>query len=308
MKNDALRQRGIGGSEVAALFGLHPYLTPMSLYLQKTGNGGQRTEDVQLRLGRIFEPAILQAYAEKRGVQLMGCSTIEHPSNPWMVGSADALIPSLGIGVDAKHVHPSKRWEWGEEGSDQVPDYISLQCQQYMEIHDAPIWDVAATFGYDVEIFVVKRDTEIGLMLHEEINRFMTDHVLKRVPPPLDGHRSTQQWLKKKYATHGEQILEATPADTAFAYLVKDMEHVQKDLSLRLEAMKNKFREQIGENAGIKGEDWQVTWRKTGPVNVINWEALARAKGVTPEEIAAHTTQREGHRRLFFRWKEKSRD
>lgn len=82
------RERNIGASDVAALFGQHPYLTPLKLWAWHRGEAVRDTQDnAAMRRGRIFERAVLSAYQE------------EHHELYLQPGEEYHEIPSLRLGA-----------------------------------------------------------------------------------------------------------------------------------------------------------------------------------------------------------------
>lgn len=82
------REKNIGASDVAALFGQHPYVTPLKLWAWHRGEAQRDTQDnAAMRRGRIFENAVLSAYGE------------EHPGTYLQAGEEYHEIPSLRLGA-----------------------------------------------------------------------------------------------------------------------------------------------------------------------------------------------------------------
>jgi predicted phage-related endonuclease len=61
----ALRSSDVTASAVGALFGLHPYQTPMGLFAEKTGVLTEDEDTIAMRRGRLLEDAVAKAYQEK---------------------------------------------------------------------------------------------------------------------------------------------------------------------------------------------------------------------------------------------------
>lgn len=60
------RSRDVTASDVAAVFGLHPYKTTLELWAEKTGIDTGRRETSVMRRGRILEPAVRAAVEIER--------------------------------------------------------------------------------------------------------------------------------------------------------------------------------------------------------------------------------------------------
>ena len=46
------RRKGIGGSDAGALCGVNPYASPVTVYLDKTGQIEEKEDTMQMRVGR----------------------------------------------------------------------------------------------------------------------------------------------------------------------------------------------------------------------------------------------------------------
>jgi len=80
------RTQFVGASEVAALFGLHSFLTPLQLYLQKTGAIEGASENYAMRRGRHLVPAVAALYEEESGCNLtLSEDDLKHPKHESIV-------------------------------------------------------------------------------------------------------------------------------------------------------------------------------------------------------------------------------
>lgn len=62
----AVRKQDVTASEVAALFGAHPYKSALQVYAEKKGLARDQGDNPAMRRGRILEPAVAAALAEDR--------------------------------------------------------------------------------------------------------------------------------------------------------------------------------------------------------------------------------------------------
>src|SRR5690348_3040920 len=62
---DEIRSRGIGGSEIAAVVGLSPWVSRFALWHRKRGTLGKQTVNAGMDWGHRLEDAICEAWAEK---------------------------------------------------------------------------------------------------------------------------------------------------------------------------------------------------------------------------------------------------
>lgn len=127
----ALRRPDVTASVIGALFGAHPYTTPLKLYLMHSGVEFDESDDPVKRRGRIMEPAVRAAVAEERpDWQIEPCQFYYRETDLRLGASPDFLIHGdpRGLGVlqtktAAPHIF-ERDWEEGE----QVPFWIQLQA------------------------------------------------------------------------------------------------------------------------------------------------------------------------------------
>lgn len=93
-----LRRSGLGGTDVAKLFGEVTGRGPLDVYLDKRGEGEEFSGNERTDWGLILEPIIAERTAVKLGVILLPCDplTVRHPDRPWHLGSPDRLMFDVG--------------------------------------------------------------------------------------------------------------------------------------------------------------------------------------------------------------------
>lgn|GEM_PF-380082 len=199
----------LGGSDAAGILGVSPWNTPLKVYLAKTEGEGDQTAERErfFRRRKRQEPVVAEDLAREYGVKVTRLSTDEHPNryqdaeHPFIAAEVDfefemngaarehwpalAPIPDGTIcNGEIKTVHPFKAYEWGEEGSEEIPIWYAAQAMHGLGVTGRPACLVAAAFGIDELLgFPILRDEEtIAGMRAQEI-AFWTEHVLARVPP-----------------------------------------------------------------------------------------------------------------------------
>lgn len=207
----ALRQTGIGGSDVAPILGLSPWRSPYQVWEDKTGRGEDQPESPALYWGRLLEDPIRQAYADRTGLTVVkpDCmySSAEHP---FMHANLDG-IASDGRIVEFKT--SSRDDAWGEEGTDEIPEYYMTQVQHYLYVMGATRADVAVLFqGRDFRIYTVEADPELQSMLIDAESRFWA-LVKTDTPPEVEtAGDASRRWSKataKKTVDADAALLEA---------------------------------------------------------------------------------------------------
>lgn len=179
------RRQFLTATDVPAILGQSPWVNAADVFLQKTQGittfkGNDATE-----AGNILEPSVLAWAAMKLG-----------PLNPgdWMVHENGINACSLdaqrhnGEVVEAKTsgiVGPGDPYKWGEEGTDEIPDYYLLQVQAQLMITGAlRAWVPALLGGRGFVMFCVQANRDLQEVISENSVAFWQQHVVPRVAPP----------------------------------------------------------------------------------------------------------------------------
>lgn len=209
------RTKFLGGSDVAAIYGVSPWRTPLDLYLDKIK---PRAEESTLdpEKAKFFarrkrqEPVIAEMLADEYGVVVTRLSLdsdpnrYQDPDYPFLAAEVDfeflmsqavrdnfperadfAAIPDgTLLNGEIKTVHPFKASEWGEQGSEEVPIHYAAQVMHGLGVTRRPAALVAALFGLDTLLaFPVMRDDATIAAMRAKAVAFWTENVQKRIPP-----------------------------------------------------------------------------------------------------------------------------
>lgn len=181
-----LRRRGIGGSDVAAIIGISKWRTPLDIYNDKTEEGepadDQEEDNPSMEWGRRLEPVIREKYADATGFRVSKPEAMFiNTAHPFMIADVDGICEDGRI-LECKTARSGK--DWGEEGTDEIPQYYQTQVQHYMAVTGAQACDVAVLIGGgDFRIYTVERDQELIDLLIKEESAFWNQHVVPHIPP-----------------------------------------------------------------------------------------------------------------------------
>lgn len=171
----AVRRTGIGGSDAAAAVGLNPYLSPLELWLDKTGRaeGLARPDPADTTSptywGTLLEPIVAAAYTRQTGNRVRKVNAVlRHRSIPFMLANIDREV----VGVPGVQVLECKTA--GEFGArlwrDGVPEYVQLQVQHQLAVTGKQAAHVAVLLcGQALEVHRIERDDAlIGQLIELE--------------------------------------------------------------------------------------------------------------------------------------------
>jgi putative phage-type endonuclease len=266
----AARRTGIGASDAAALFGVSPYHSRLSLYFEKRGlvEMGE-AESEAMYWGRTLQEPIAARYAKetRRRIVLGGEFDLRrHEGEPFMIATLDAMAeidterqsqpaPGGGTGpgvVEIKNTGFFKREDWTDEPP--LPFLIQANHQMYVE---GTQWaSVAALVGGNMFFYAdLKRNDAFIEVLVKQCRTFWEDHVLAGKEPAPDASEATKRVLKALYP---RDTGEAKALPAMYVDIDAELEKVkaeQKKLDSRRDELEAKLKLAIGAaSIGIIGD------------------------------------------------------
>lgn len=195
---DAMRPRGMFASDAAGALGLSDYATPLEVYMRKVGLLPRVEANAAMMAGHMLEPAVARWYEVAVGCRLMPSGTVMHPDEPWM-GATPDRIRDDGRLVELKTANGFAQ-NWGEEGTDEIPEIYVVQVQHQMAVLGAGRCDVAVLFaGQRFAVYTVRRDDALIDMLVKAESEFWLRVTERRPPEPDWMHPATAGLMARLY-------------------------------------------------------------------------------------------------------------
>lgn len=188
------RRRGIGGSDVSAIFGTSPFRTARDLYYDKLNIASVEDDEgnwVAMEMGHLLEPLVAKIFERKTGYRVYQIKKMfQHPQYPWMLADVDYFV-ELPDGTTAileiKTTNYNARDNWWMNGKETVPVYYESQGRHYMAVTDLDRCFFCCLYGNNEEEVIireVKRDLEYEAEMVFLEQYFWENHVQRHVPPP----------------------------------------------------------------------------------------------------------------------------
>ena len=269
----AERKKGLGGTDVACILlsacedeseKIGSFENSVfKLWSEKTNLfESEDIDDAVLMRGRVMEKYVCEFYGLHLGE---GCKLWEegltwHPTRPRIFGTPDRLVEHNGVrfGMDAK----TRRFRrgWGESGTTDVPLDVEIQMRTYMEIFDAPYWDIATLFSLDdFRVYRLERDKELGEGILDIAESWWEKHVVNEVPPDVDNTDLCKHVLGKLHKRVQEKPLRvATVSEKDLYEKIIEVREQAKSIQKKKTELENRLRAAIGEDPGIEGV---ATWK-----------------------------------------------
>lgn len=306
-----LRRTRITASDIAAIAGLNPRRNAINVFLEKIGKADPFTGNEFTHWGNKLEAVIAEEYADRMKVSIRQSDTIVHPDYDWAAATPDRIVTPpesfrhLGdYGLECKNRNAYNAHEWGEPGSDEIPDDVAVQCHFGMEVLGMDRWDAAVLLGGNkLGIYTLERDDEVIEYLLELAHDFWHNYVIPHQIPDLDGLPASVDYLNQKWKRHVQVVVAATPEIAGVAGELREAKAALKEQEKEKARLENLIKDHIAEYAGVKLPDGKkITWKRGKAKKKTDWKTVAQvlAQNVPDEEfenlVDEHTTENEGNR------------
>lgn len=180
----AMRKQDATASEIGALFGIHPYVTALEVWADHSGIPTKSGDNLAMKRGRIFEPAVAEAAREEWNMLLVK-SERYHRATKLRIGCTPDYLDDAGDPVELKFVQPEvfeKMWQSGP------PLAYVLQClTQIYLLGAARGWIVAMVDNRkkDISRYEVPRNDEAWAKIVAKVAEFWQLVESKTMPAPV---------------------------------------------------------------------------------------------------------------------------
>jgi putative phage-type endonuclease len=226
-RDEWLRARRIGSSDVAPILGLSTYRGPWSVYARLVEGERDDSDSPDAARGRALEGTVLRQWSRATGIALARPEPHTlYTRDEWATASPDAVAAD-GRLVEAKTDRFRDRWgepqtieRWTPEAAQVVRRDYYLQVAHQLYVLDRDRADLAVLvpgddpFIPELRIYTVLRDLEVEEALVETLRGWWDLHIRQRVPPELDGSDAASAHLGQ---LHRAGARRATVAETALA-------------------------------------------------------------------------------------------
>lgn len=282
------RTTRIGGSDIAAVMGLSPWMTPVELWQLKTKRVVKEITPEKERIfkrGHKLEPFIREMVIEKlqdMGLKVRLVSTNRQyalPGKPYIACEIDFELELSGevqigdeivtfdrahVTGDAKSVTGFARKKWGEVGTDEIPIEYAAQFMYGLGIRHsnyllglksdaAPEYCIVAALRSfdDVDIYWIERDKETIDAMLAKATLFWEEHVMKDVPPDPVNFADVKMLFEKADPLAGLKVCEPESTIVAKVHRLKNIKAAMKDLKENEEQLQFEIAKEIGTNTGL---------------------------------------------------------
>lgn len=179
-RNHLIRAENVSASEVGALLGPHPYVTPERIWDRLVSPFPMEVVVSEaMDTGSFMEGAILRLAEKRLGIRARANSrTYVHPS-VHLCATPDAFVIGTPPGlVEIKLSGRPEIWR-------SVPEHVEWQVRAQMACANRDTAAVCVFVGVGLRTFLVERDIPEEERMLEAVDRFWNDYILpQRRPAP----------------------------------------------------------------------------------------------------------------------------
>ena len=145
----------VGGSDVATIFGLSPWTTPLELWMVKKGRMKPKSppNPAQLAMGHMLEPIAAHFYAQRTGNTVTDDNYLyQHATLEYALANIDRRYTRKEDGeggvLECKSLTYHKAADWADGA---IPIYYELQLRYYLAVLDEKHGAFSALWGNNPE-------------------------------------------------------------------------------------------------------------------------------------------------------------
>lgn len=268
------RKKGIGASEVAAIFGVgYSNQSPVTVWSSKCGIAEQDFDNETIRRmkrGKRMESIIAAEFEDETGFPVRDLgefSTYQSIDCPILFATLDRITvhPEFGaIPVELKNVNGRFRNDWDEEQEPPLKYMVQVQAQMLCT-GASHCYLVGLIGGDELVIRLIERNQRFIDSMIKELRKFWS-FVERREMPPVDDSEATKAMLGCIYPCDlGNEISLPDNFIELDRELVELKEQI-KTLETRKDGIENKIKAAIGDaTCGVL------------PVGSYSWKAQTRS-------------------------------
>lgn len=297
----ALRRSGLGATDAAVVTGRSPFASPFDKFAEMQGTTVPKIATDAMRWGMILQPVVGRAWAEEHERKVRA-NNHTYWLEPGIYAHYDFDVVGAPVTeiLEVKTASQFAARDWGEPGTDQVPEAYALQCQHEIMVRPGITRCHLAVLigGQKLQSYIIERDDEMIEDLLRIERRFYAD-AIKGIPPEMDGSEAATEYLRGLNPRDTGEKIELTDEveSLALAYLAASAS--EKWYGEEKATAANRLREAMGANALGVGKSVKVSYKTQRERVEIAWREVVADLAPPQEVLDRHTEVKAGNRPLI---------
>lgn len=290
------RKKGIGGSDASAILGFNPWKSPFELYIDKTSDQVEEINNEAIHWGNVLEDVVAEEFTRRTGKKVRRRNHMfRHKEHDFMIANIDRDVVGERALLECKTTNAFNSDAWEGEN---IPSAYMCQIQHYMAVLDYEKAYIAVLIGGQKFVWKeIDRDDEFIELMIYQLKHFWNEHVLKEVPPEIDGSQSASDLLNRMYPEdNGDTVM--LPSDDAemFIEAIESIKSEVKEKQSLQKGYENKLKLMIGEATLGVTPRYEIA-NKTIITNRLDGKALKKEQS----KLAEKYTKQSSYRRMTIK-------
>lgn len=281
-----LRTYTIGGSECAAAAGVHPYISRVQLWAEKTGRM-ERAETEAMAWGTALEPVIREAVIERGydvmpGAEFTDGFAVAHTDGFTVAEAHTAVLELKAVG------------QWSRHHGGRAPVQYEAQCQWYMHLCGLDRALLAMLVGGQrLDLVTIDRDDRAIELLLAASEEFV-GYLRRDEPPPPDASDSARDALLALYPEHQPgKLIRLDRDDMETVRELRERKAQLDTVKSQVAALQHRLMERMGDaETAISPSDYEVLRWRTSVTRRVDVTALKTQRPELAELFTTETTTR----------------
>lgn len=259
----SLRLQDVTSTEVAALFGVSPYLTKFELWHRKRDQvdvGFVETDRV--KWGARLEASIAKGIADDKGWAIRQKTEYIRDASLRAGASFDYEVEDTKRILEIKNVDYlmfKQGWLVGDDGEVEAAPHIELQLQQQMMLAETDGAYIGVLVGgNDAKVLEREADKEIQGAIKDEIARFW-ESVQKDVPPAPDFAKDAEFIRRLYQSAEAGKVVSANERVTGLALAYRELGERIKEMEAKRSECRAEILTMMGDASKMLGDGYAIS-------------------------------------------------
>jgi putative phage-type endonuclease len=291
-----LRAKHIGGSDVAALFGLSPYTTRWQLWMEKAGKLAPEdlSDNKAVQAGKFLESGIANWAAHRWGMTIDKVTEYYTVDDCPGMGASFDYITADGSPMEIKWSARGYGWHYNGEEIVEAPENYLMQVQHQLACTNADHAWLVALIDDEPRRMKVPRNDNIIDAIKSEISTFWSS-IHEGEEPAIDFEKDVSA-LTKLMGTLPKSEIELDPSDALLFQEYKAAKEDEKKAIQRADEAKGELLTKVRAKLETMNTSKDKAVAKCGDYKLsISKVEDNPGKPITPDMVGTITGKRTGY-------------
>lgn len=183
----------LGGSDIATIFGINPWKTPLELFMEKRDLLAPNDEEnaKQKALGHFLEPVVAHVFAMQTQSEIIeDYGLYQHAEYPFALANIDYLCRQQVAGEMILECKSTTYHKAADYSNGRIPIHYELQVRFYQDVRQYEVGQLACLWGNNPDTDFVYRTIHYNKQINQEIFDGAQEFIHRlenNDPPPMEG-------------------------------------------------------------------------------------------------------------------------